>query len=171
MIYVLSGTWWNGTGTAFDPPNTVPMRAGTFVTHRPRLRNNLDVNFGVTDLIRSMGMEPGTEGLKVYEASASTEEARLLSLPNAAPVLCVERTRTADGRPVVFSLDLVPVALVEGRGNLLPQLGQRSIYELLDRDLGITVRQGVVTIRPAKADRSLAAALRGAGRPRREESL
>src|ERR671915_1212891 len=114
--------------------------AGTFVTHRPRLKNNLDVNFGVTDLIRSMGMEPGTEGLKVYEASASAEEARLLSLPNAAPVLCVERTRTADGRPVVFSLDLVPAALLEGRENLLPRLGQRSIYELLDRDLGIKVR-------------------------------
>jgi quercetin dioxygenase-like cupin family protein len=36
MIYVLSGTWWNGTGTAFDPPNTVPMRAGTFVTHHAK---------------------------------------------------------------------------------------------------------------------------------------
>lgn len=36
LIYVLSGTWWNGTGTAFDPPNTVPMRAGTFVTHHAK---------------------------------------------------------------------------------------------------------------------------------------
>jgi GntR family transcriptional regulator len=134
--------------------------AGTFVTHRPRLKNNLDVNFGVTDLIRSMGMEPGTEGLTVYEASASADEARLLSLPNGSPVRCVERTRTADGRPVVFSVDLIPAALMEGRGDVLPELGQRSIYELLDRDLGITVRQGIVTVRPAKADRSLAAALR-----------
>jgi predicted metal-dependent enzyme (double-stranded beta helix superfamily) len=36
MIYVLGGTWWNGTGTAFDPPNTIPMRAGTFVTHHAK---------------------------------------------------------------------------------------------------------------------------------------
>lgn len=36
MIYVMGGTWWNGTGTAFDPPNTVPMRAGTFVTHHAK---------------------------------------------------------------------------------------------------------------------------------------
>jgi hypothetical protein len=36
MIYVLSGTWWNGTGTTFDPPNTIPMRAGTFVTHHAK---------------------------------------------------------------------------------------------------------------------------------------
>ncbi len=32
-ITVLSGTWWVGTGTKFDPNRTVPMRAGTFVTH------------------------------------------------------------------------------------------------------------------------------------------
>jgi len=26
-------TWWVGTGNNFDPANTVPMPAGTFVTH------------------------------------------------------------------------------------------------------------------------------------------
>jgi len=33
FITVLQGTWWVGTGTRFDPNNTVPMPAGTFVTH------------------------------------------------------------------------------------------------------------------------------------------
>ena len=33
FIMVLSGTWWVGTGTKFDPDSTVPMPAGTFVTH------------------------------------------------------------------------------------------------------------------------------------------
>jgi quercetin dioxygenase-like cupin family protein len=33
FAYVLSGTWWVGTGTKFDPANlTVPMKAGSFVT-------------------------------------------------------------------------------------------------------------------------------------------
>jgi quercetin dioxygenase-like cupin family protein len=32
-ITVLSGTWWVGTGTKFDPDQTVPMPAGSFVTH------------------------------------------------------------------------------------------------------------------------------------------
>jgi hypothetical protein len=27
------GKWWVGTGTKFDPDGTVPMPAGTFVTH------------------------------------------------------------------------------------------------------------------------------------------
>ena len=32
-ITVLSGTWWVGTGTKFDPGSTVQMPAGSFVTH------------------------------------------------------------------------------------------------------------------------------------------
>jgi hypothetical protein len=33
FITVLSGTWWVGTGSKFDPDTTVPLPAGTFVTH------------------------------------------------------------------------------------------------------------------------------------------
>ena len=33
FITVLSGTWWVGTGIKFDPDRTVPMPAGSFVTH------------------------------------------------------------------------------------------------------------------------------------------
>src|ERR1700735_3237186 len=32
-IAVLQGTWWVGTGPKFDPSNTTPMPAGSFVTH------------------------------------------------------------------------------------------------------------------------------------------
>ena len=33
FITVLSGTWWVGSGETYDPNSTVPMPAGTFVTH------------------------------------------------------------------------------------------------------------------------------------------
>ncbi|HLJ26895.1 MAG TPA: cupin domain-containing protein [Candidatus Angelobacter sp.] len=33
FITVVSGTWWVGTGSKFDPESTVPMPAGSFVTH------------------------------------------------------------------------------------------------------------------------------------------
>ena len=33
FITVLSGTWWVGTGSKFDPDSTVPIPAGSFVTH------------------------------------------------------------------------------------------------------------------------------------------
>ena len=33
FITVISGTWWVGTGSKFDPDSMVAMPAGTFVTH------------------------------------------------------------------------------------------------------------------------------------------
>lgn len=33
FITVVSGTWWVGSGDKFDPNSTVPMPAGSFVTH------------------------------------------------------------------------------------------------------------------------------------------
>lgn len=33
FITVISGTWWVGAGTKFDPEATVPMPAGSFLTH------------------------------------------------------------------------------------------------------------------------------------------
>jgi quercetin dioxygenase-like cupin family protein len=33
FITVLDGTWWMGSGTNFDPDNSMPLPAGTFVTH------------------------------------------------------------------------------------------------------------------------------------------
>jgi hypothetical protein len=32
-VTVVSGTWWVGTGTKFDPASTKPVPAGSYVTH------------------------------------------------------------------------------------------------------------------------------------------
>ncbi len=134
--------------------------SGTFVTHRRRMKNNLDANFGVTDLIRSMGMRPGTDGARTFEARATAEEAELLAIPRGSPVRCLERVRTADGQPVVFSVDVIPAGRLRDRLDLLGEVGEGSVYELLERELGAVVRQGVATIRPANADDELAVRLR-----------
>lgn len=36
FITVISGTWWMGSGTNFDPASTVPAGPGSFVTHFAR---------------------------------------------------------------------------------------------------------------------------------------
>jgi quercetin dioxygenase-like cupin family protein len=33
LVTVLSGTWWVGTGSKFDPNSTVPLPAGSFAKH------------------------------------------------------------------------------------------------------------------------------------------
>jgi GntR family transcriptional regulator len=145
--------------------------AGTFVTARPRLSNNLDVNFGVTEAILAAGMEPGTSEAEVTEGPATTDEARRLALAPGSEVLAVERVRTADGRPVVFSRDVVSAALAEMRlrgkragrngrrdslSGLRRALARRSVYEVLETELGLVIHHGVAMLRPMAAPARIA---------------
>ena len=134
--------------------------SGTFVTHRPRLKNALDMNFGVSELIRSMDMLPGTEGLTIYPSTPTEREAQLLALAPETEVVVVDRLRTANGQPVVYSRDLIPTHLLgEAGADLLSSLGQRSLYELL-AEVGVNVVQGVASVMPERAQRRVATLLR-----------
>jgi GntR family transcriptional regulator len=132
--------------------------AGTFATHRPRLRNNLDVNFGVTEAIRASGMEPGTAETKVEITLAAAPEAQALDIAAGDPVVTVERVRTADGRRVVFSRDVIAQALVGS--DALEGLEDGSVYDLLESSAQVAIQHGVVTVEPMTADRFLARKLK-----------
>jgi GntR family transcriptional regulator len=134
--------------------------AGTFVSHRPRLRNNLDVNFGVTDAIRQAGMEPGHRAPITSIETAPEEEREALALGPGEQVVVVERVRTADGRPVVFTRDVLPVRLLEGRSEVIPSLAGGSIYEAMERDLGLVIHHGVASFAPTRASKLIASKLR-----------
>jgi DNA-binding GntR family transcriptional regulator len=133
--------------------------AGTFVTFRPRLRNNLDVNFGVTRLIEAHGLEPGVASLTVTRAMPDEECVEKLALGRGEEVVVLERVRTADGTPVVFSREILPTAILAGRTHLLDELGSGSLYEFLRRELGVVVEHGVATLRPAEASARIAVLL------------
>jgi GntR family transcriptional regulator len=132
--------------------------AGTFATHRPRLRNNLDVNFGVTEAIRASGMRPGAVDIKVSNAPSSVHEAAALDIEPGDPVVTVERVRTADERRVVFSRDVVARSFVGE--DVLERLEDGSIYDLLESAAQVAIQHGVVTIEPMAADRTLARKLK-----------
>lgn len=131
--------------------------AGTYATNRPRLRNNLDLNFGVTEAIRAAGMRPGTASASVGTASASADDAHALDLQPGDTVVVLERVRTADDRPVVWSRDVVRATLLPA--GALERAGDVSVYEVLS-GAGVTIQHGVVTVEPQVADRALARRLR-----------
>jgi GntR family transcriptional regulator len=132
--------------------------AGTYATHRPRLRNNLDVNFGVTDAIASSGMRPGTIESTVHSDQATDEHADALDLQPGDPVVILERIRTADDRPVVLSRDVVSASRITA-SELTSMPLDGSLYDRLER-IGRPVAHGVVTVEPARADRTVARRLR-----------
>jgi DNA-binding GntR family transcriptional regulator len=126
---------------------------GTFVASLPFLRNNLDTNFGVTQLIESMGLRPGIRWMDVRQEAAGQSVASRLAVEPTDPVVIVERVRTADDRPVVYSLDIMPRRIAQHPVDLGDQ---QSIYAYLRDRCGLTVQYGVARLAPAVADRRIA---------------
>ena len=79
--------------------------SGTYVTHRPVLRNDLSRNFGVSSMIAAMGLEPGTVGGELRDRARAAAVAEALGIEPGAPVSALRRVRTADGRRVVDATD------------------------------------------------------------------
>jgi len=131
--------------------------AGTHVMRRPALRNTLERNFGVTYLIETLGLEAGTAERECVMEPAGDELAEALAIDSADDVITLRRVRTADGDPVVYSVDHCPAELIPNVD--LDRLG--SVYETL-REAGTGVHHGVARLRPWSADAFLADRLRTA---------
>jgi GntR family transcriptional regulator len=124
---------------------------GTFVRKHPIL-HNLNFNYGNTEMIRRAGFSPATSFLDVQTVPASAEVAEALSLPVGAPVLAIERVRSADGKPVVYSIDYIPQG-VAGAADLesYSQEQDISVYELYQNVLGQVIEYGVARLLPVPA--------------------
>ena len=133
--------------------------AGTRVVAGPRLKHSLNNNFGVADVIRSMGMTPGTQSLEVHLLGASVEEAQDLKVDVGSPLVVVERVRTADQVPVVFSTSFYAAGDDHASVEQLQDIGEESLYQVLERLSGRAVQYGLGTIAPATAGARLASKL------------
>lgn len=138
--------------------------SGTYITGRAaELRNNLSLNFGVTDLISAAGWRPGIRDMVVREAAADAETSARLEVPQASRLLVVDRTFLADDRPVAWTSDSVPVARLGPSAQSPEALRARieaagSLTRALAL-LGVDVHHGIAEIKPALADRRLGRSL------------
>jgi len=137
---------------------------GTFVVRRVlELRDSLNVNVGLTDMIRSSGREPGVRDLVVGRWSADQAVAKELDVAPGEAVLRIERTRTADGKPVAHTTDYLPGSVLNRLGfgeERLRELLEReqSLYQVL-KDAGVVIHHAVAEISPSTARPELAARL------------
>lgn len=124
---------------------------GTFV-RRHSIAHNLNFNFGTTEMIKSAGLTPGNAVLEVRVVAAEREVADALELPLGAPVVVVERLRTADGKPVVHAMEYLSPDLV---GDLdlaaLLSTGNGSLYEVIQVNMGSAIEYGLTRILPVVA--------------------
>ena len=136
---------------------------GTFLTAQPLLPNRLDLNLGVTENIKSMGLEPGVSDITVEIIWADEQLAGHLDLPEETQLLDLQRIRTANGKPVVVTRDLFPIEFLqqardkvtlEEFSDLIHR--EPSLYVIFETHLGLIVDYGVARIRPLAADAHLA---------------
>jgi GntR family transcriptional regulator len=128
--------------------------SGTYVTGNLPRRHALDMSVSYTRMIKEAGMEPGLVVLDRSERPASGEETRALRLAPGELVLAVERIRTADGRPVVYSRDRLARRHAPPGEQLDP-----SLYAVLERS-GHRVHSATARLVPVIADDRLAPLLR-----------
>lgn len=128
---------------------------GTFVRNHPILKN-LNFNFGITEMIESAGLIPGTSHLAIETKNADHEKAEQLRVSVGTPLITVERVRTANGHPVVYSLDTFRESLLQ-RGEFDPQLLlNQSIYNILQTSLGHVIEYGIARLLPVVAPNHVA---------------
>jgi DNA-binding GntR family transcriptional regulator len=129
--------------------------SGTYVVGLPRARHALDVTLSYTKMIADAGMKPAIQVLSVETRPATLEEARDLGLDEREDVRSLERLRTADDRPVIYSLDVMPSRLVD---EVTDKKFERSLYEVLKK-AGRQVVSASAVLLPVTADKHLAAVL------------
>ena len=135
---------------------------GTFVRSTQLLHTRLNMNLSATELIRAHGMEPRTQDVGIQHSDASAHEAERLGLTEGAPVIVLERVRTADGRPVVFTRDVISATLFEAASVDPVELASytQSLYQFFVDRLQRSVVDGIARISPEVASGQLAARLK-----------
>ncbi len=129
--------------------------SGTFVTATPRSRHALDTTVSYTAMIREAGHEPGERVLGRATRAPTGEEALRLCLGDGEDVVEIERVRLADARPVIYSRDCLPAALVAGIEEVRLDA---SLYAILAW-AGVPVERATARLTPTVASAGLARAL------------
>jgi GntR family transcriptional regulator len=105
---------------------------GSFVTGMAGLATERPITRfeSVTEMMAHLGYTVENRVLSVTEPAATQEEAAELGLKAGDPVIRLERLRLHEGKPFVFSVNVVPRALFDGP---LDQIAWgASIIDLLD---------------------------------------
>jgi GntR family transcriptional regulator len=129
--------------------------SGTYVVGRPRARHALDATISYTKMIADAGMKAHIHVLNLVVRPAGVEEIEALELATGEEVRELERLRTANGRPVIYSLDVMPAHLVD---DITEKKFERSLYEVLKKADHQVVSASAVLL-PIVADAQLAQAL------------
>ena len=118
---------------------------GTFVT-RQRLDADASGFFSIGDALRSRGIVLTTRVIGATVILANDRMAEELNGQINAPILKLQRLRSADGEPIVLEVSYLPLALLPGLDQV--DFADRSLYDVLREDHGRFVATAWETLEP-----------------------
>lgn len=128
---------------------------GTFVTGtRLDILSNIAELHSITKIIQQHGWTPGTRNPLMREEEPDGELVERLQMKAKGKILHVERVRTADGKPVFFSIQKV------GKPELIEKLRHwdmdDSINKFIQQECGVFITHAVTEILPIKSSQEIA---------------
>ena len=128
---------------------------GTFVMERAIVKD-LSRNFGITEMISQAGYTAGMRDVQIKFDHASKSLAEKMEIPENSALVVIERVRTADQIPVVWTRDIMPQDYLGGWTPTLSILNQNSLYECLERYANIRIVSGTASFNAVQAGREIA---------------
>lgn len=111
---------------------------GTFIaTPLKTIPSSLEKLTSITDIIRAASLREGEKREKIETVQCTKEWGGLLGIEEGSPVILHERVRTADGEPVVFSLNVIPKKIV---GNVFEEKNfTGSLLRFIENECHLTL--------------------------------
>jgi len=131
---------------------------GTYISSDVKhIRDTIDNNLGITEMIISAGFKPGVSYFEKDLEEADEEIAEKLNTEEGSDVLVFKRVRTADDKPVVYSVDYFAPHLVHLFLNVKDK--NISIYNFLEEENNIIIDNSFAELIPFLCDSDLAGKL------------
>jgi GntR family transcriptional regulator len=131
---------------------------GTFVSEKSIVKD-LSANFGISEMIRQAGMEPGHETVSLRHETASASLASNSHFPEGSPLLVVDRVRTANKRVAVWSLDYIAEEIIDEAAIKEYMVHDYSLYQFLRDRMNMNIARGEAQLYPIAATTTMAGKL------------
>ena len=149
--YNVSRTTVRSSLAALEAEGLIQRRwgVGTFVSDRSLIANQIEEALDFYELISASGYKPAVEVLSAVPVAAGELESHRLDVEVDSPVLRVRKIFTADGDPVIYVVNLIPLRTL-GDG-LYTEVQRRPeltepIYSFLEEQCGQRVDYHIATL-------------------------
>jgi GntR family transcriptional regulator len=117
---------------------------------------DLSQNFGITEMISQAGYTPGMRDVQIKVDKTSKTLAEKFGIEETSPLMTIERVRTANEIPVVWTRDTMPQQYLGDWMPSVEELNRNSLYECLERYANIRIVNGIASFSAVQAGREIA---------------